>query len=97
MSTKNFIVQVTKHGGIQMLHEDEFRMQDFGRCVVFRASEVDFDQVTQSWFVKSFLTGLTLAYGFSTRERALEWEKSYFQPGGPGWIEIGGDINESLH
>jgi len=79
-------LQITSQGGIQMLHDDQVDLSEFGSVKVFRASHVEWEP--EGWYVDSAKTGRRLASGFKTRQEALTWEKSHYSPGGDGWDEI---------
>lgn len=81
-------MQITKAGGIQMLHDDAVDLSTLGQVEVTRASHVEFDNGKQRWFVQSAKTLEILRDDFLTREEALAWEKLYYSPGGKGWAEL---------
>lgn len=83
-------LQITSTGGIQMLHSDAVNLSLLGKVSVSRASNVEFNNDKQAWFVQSAKTLLILRDDFQTREAALEWEKLYYSPGGAGWGELAG-------
>jgi len=81
-------LQITKSGGIQMLHDDSVHLEEFGQVKVERASHVEFDNVTQKWYVQSAKTLKMLKADFETRVEALAWEKQYYSPDSQGWKEF---------
>jgi hypothetical protein len=87
-------LEVTKDGGLQMLHSDAVDLSEFGAVEVTRASNVEFDNAKQRWYVQSFATMKILKDDFFTREEALAWEKDWYSPGGPGWSEIKNEKKE---
>ena len=87
-------LEITKSGGIRMLHDDAVDLSEFGEVEVRRASHVEWSDgvpgVPRGWYVQSAKTGKILAGGFTIRRVALEWEKWYYSPGGLGWAELVG-------
>lgn len=86
---KTIALQITATGGVQMLHDDEVDLAEFGAAedfCVFRASNVEWE--AGGWYVESAKTGARLASSFETRQAALDWEKAHYSPGGEGWPEI---------
>jgi hypothetical protein len=94
-------LEITKSGGIQMLHSDAVDLNQFGNVEVRRASHVEYSDgkwspltltwmgvVEKGWYVQSASTLTVLASGFKTRAEALAWEREYYSPGGPGWAEL---------
>jgi hypothetical protein len=81
-------MQITKVGGVQMLHDDAVDLSVLGQVEVTRASHVEFDNAKQRWFVQSARTLEILRDDFLTREEALAWEKQHYSPGGKGWAEL---------
>ncbi len=81
-------LQITKAGGVQMLHDDLVHLEEFGQVQVTRASHVEFNNDTQKWYVQSAKTLKMLKDDFDTREQALAWEKQYYSPDGEGWREL---------
>ena len=82
-------IQITKIGGIQMLHDDTAELETMGKVQVKRASHVEYDNKRNLWYVKSAKTLKILCYA-QTREGALQWEKEYYSPSGNGWGELVG-------
>lgn len=82
------MLQITALGGIAMLQDDEVNLSEFGRVEVTRASNVEFDNATQRWYVQSAKTGEMLRADFVTRAEALAWEKEFYSPTGSGWGEL---------
>jgi len=81
-------LQITKSGGIQMLHDDLVHLEEFGEVQVTRASHVEFNNDTQRWYVQSAKSMIILKADFETREQALAWEKQYYSPDEEGWREL---------
>ena len=82
-------ILVTKSGGIQMLHDDIAALETLGKVDVSRASHVEYDNGRQEWYVQSAKTLQILGF-FTTREKALAWERDYYSPEGSGWCELTG-------
>jgi len=85
---KTIQLELTAQGGIQMLHDDAVDLSEFGKIEVKRASHVEFNNATGYWYVQSAKTGKMLKEDCTSRAAALEWEKEYYSPGGPGWEEL---------
>ena len=83
-------ILITKNGGIQMLHDDLIQLEQFGKVTTTRASNVEYDNDKQQWYVQSAKT-LTILQYFNTRSEALAWEKDYYSPDGEGWSELQGE------
>ena len=81
-------LEITAQGGIQMLHDDNVNLAEFGKVEVKRASHVEYNNEVGEWYVASAKTGIILRDDFKTRQEALAWEKEYFSPGGVGWKEL---------
>ena len=86
-------IELTKEGGIRMLHSDEVDLDEFGEVQVERASHVEFSSGKgrcpgRGWYVQSAKTKEYLAAGFKTRQEALAWEKQHYSPTGAGWAEL---------
>lgn len=95
-------LEVTRDGGIRMLHDDVIDLAELGRPKVVRASHVEFHDgdVSSSelprggrglrvgWYVQSAKTLVVLKSGMKTRQEALAWEKKYYSPRGKGWTEL---------
>jgi O-methyltransferase involved in polyketide biosynthesis len=81
-------VEITKNGEIRMLQSDALDLTSLGKPEIIRASHVEFDNAKSAWYVQSARTLLILAEGFKTRSEALDWEKTWYSPGGPGWEEL---------
>jgi len=79
-------LEITKEGGIQMLHSDEVDLSQFGDVSVSRASHVEWRP--GGWYVRSARTGFVLRDHFPSRANALAWEKAHYSPGGNGWAEL---------
>jgi len=84
---KQIKLEITAQGGIALLHDDEFKIKEFGKVSINRASHVEADE-NGEWYVQSAKTGEMLRTGFDTRAEALAWEKQYYSPGGEGWHEL---------
>ena len=82
-------IQITKYGGVQMLHDDTAELEKLGNVTTKRASHVEYDNKKQLWYVQSAKTLKKLCYS-TTREGALLWEKEYYSPSGNGWGELVG-------
>lgn len=80
-------LQITAAGGVQMLHSDAVDLTELGQVEITRASNVEWSNERQAWYVQSALTLVVLSW-FASREAALAWEKDYYSPDGPGWPEI---------
>ena len=80
-------ILLTKSGGVQMLHDDNAKLESLGKVDVKRASHVEYDNHKQLWYVQSAKTLKILCYAKS-REEALSWEKEYYSPSGDGWAEL---------
>jgi hypothetical protein len=83
MGTK---IELDENGSASMLYDDKIDLRDFGKVKVKRASRIEFDDISQQWYVISARTGRYLK-SFTSREDALTWEKQHYCPGGEGWIE----------
>lgn len=83
-------LQLTRTGGVRMLHDDLIDLGEFGEPIVTRASHVEFCNTRGGWTVSSAKTGRLLAVGFPTRAEALAWEKNHYSPTGKGWSELTG-------
>jgi hypothetical protein len=81
-------LQITAHGGIQMLQNDEVDLRELGEIEVSRASHIEFSNSLQRWIVVSAKTMKVLKDDFQTRAEALAWEKAYYSPSGAGWKEL---------
>lgn len=88
---KEIRLEITKQGGMRMLHDDDFNMDVYGVVNVQRASHVEFNNATGCWYVQSAKTGLMLRDNFKSRKDALAWEKIYYSPSQAGWLELIGD------
>ena len=87
--SKEINLQITKKGGVQMLHDDTLDLCELGCDVqVQRASHVEFNNETKFWYVQSAKTLKILRTNFKSREDALNWEKQYYGPNGEGWEEL---------
>jgi hypothetical protein len=81
-------LQLTPSGCIRMLWDDAIDLKQFGPVEVSRASHVEFDNETGLWYVQSAKTLKVLKDDFTTRVKALAWEKVHYSPGGAGWHEL---------
>lgn len=81
-------LQITKQGGVLMLHSDYVDLTDLGKPMIKRASNIEFDNSKQRWFVQSAASGKILRDDFMTRNEALQWEAHYYSPSGDGWKEF---------
>lgn len=86
MRGKSVLIQLSRCGGIAMLHDDEIDLKEFGEIEVTRASHIEYAH--DGWFVQSAKTLHIIAGGFKTRQAALDWEKEYYSPIGAGWKEL---------
>lgn len=84
----DIILELSADGGLAMLHDDAVDLAQFGQVLVSRASNVEFSNEAQAWFVQSALTGKMLREDFKTRKEALDWEHDHYSPGGQGWGEL---------
>ena len=76
------ILDVDENGNIHCLYTDEIDLFSLGKITnVRKASNVEFDEPSQSWQVLS-LEGEVL-YTNSNREAAIKWEVVQFSFGGP--------------
>jgi hypothetical protein len=87
---KEIKLEITSVGGIQMLHDDDVNLAEFGKIEVTRASNVEFNNDKGAWYVQSAKTLIVLKDDFATRQEALAWEKVHYSPGGLGWNELTG-------
>lgn len=77
----DIVLKITIEGDIKCLYTDEIDLFSIGRVTdVRKASNVEFDEPSQSWHVLS-LEGNTL-YTNPNREDAIEWEIVNFSIGG---------------
>ena len=83
-------LQIDAQGGVAMLQDDAVDLRELGTVEVTRASNVEFDNAKQAWFVQSCKTLAILKDDFQTRAEALAWEKTYYSPSGAGWTELTG-------
>jgi len=60
-------------GVMKTLWTDELPLEEFGTLHVTRASNVEFDDERQAWFVAR-PSGEKIAEGFARRADALAWE-----------------------
>lgn len=96
-------LRITHDGRVRGLWSDHLSFSELGIVHVRRASHVEFDQRSQSWFVREAVPKKGLCrllqrllgrpsgrvlFNAVTRSVALAWEHNYFQPGGPGWNQI---------
>ena len=86
----NIELEITRTGGIRMLHDDLIDLREFGKVKVVRASHVEFDNKRGDWTVKSAKKGRRLLHRAQTRTEALAWEKKHYSPTGKGWRELTG-------
>jgi len=84
---KEFVFEIDTNGDILCLNTDDIPLHELGQQEFLRASHVEPDNATGTWYVQSAATGEILAYDFKTRTEALDWEKEYYSPDGPGWSE----------
>lgn len=87
--------------GIHGLWHDELRLVDVGRCHVRRISFIEFDNRNQLWTVRVRTGWLRFIWGWilgrpvgilhraASYTEAVNWEHSYFSPGGAGWRDTG--------
>lgn len=74
--------EIDADGNIHTLYTDEIDLFAIGKVSnVRKASNVEFNEEKQVWEVLS-LEGEVL-YEHKNRDKAIEWEISQFQPGGP--------------
>ena len=93
-------LRINPDGTVRALWSDTVDWQSIGPVSVSRASQVEFCDHRQMWYVRAGLARNALhqilqavlrrpfgeiLYWSPTRDEALEWERGYFGPGGLGW------------
>ncbi len=76
------VIHFTADGTGAGLYTEAIDLQQIGRLEITRASNVEFNEITQQWEVFDF-TGHKL-FAHSSRKTCLEWERQAFnQPENP--------------
>lgn len=71
------VIQIDMNKGVmKTLWTDELPLEEFGVLRVTRASNVEFDDSAQAWFVAT-PDGVKIAEGFIRRSDALAWEHEW--------------------
>lgn len=93
-------IRIAPDGRVRGLWTDVIDWHSIGSLTVRRASSVEFDDSIQKWVVRAwrprsrirrFLQWLTgrpfgeIVRWATTRQDALAWERTHYQPGGQGW------------
>lgn len=68
-------------GTAKCLWSDDVDLQSLGKCSVYRASNVEFCDITQAWYVfdpsmDDLVEGQPIN-GFKNRKEALAWEREW--------------------
>ncbi len=99
-------LRIDQDGTVRCLWFDGLDWLDLGVVSVRRASHVEFSDREQMWYVRAgnpkkwfrrVLQSLfrrpfgEILYWAKTRQEALDWERVYYEPGGPGWVTAHGD------
>jgi len=74
-------LMIDTNGNVHSLYTDLIDLSQLGKMKVSRASNVEFDNDTQTWSVKLASTGEVISppEGFKTRPEALNFEVKYLQ------------------
>jgi hypothetical protein len=71
------LIRIDMNEGVMLtLWNDDMSLEGFGALRVTRASNVEFDDDAQAWFV-ALPSGEKIAAGFARRADALAWEVSW--------------------
>lgn len=71
------VILITPDGDVQCLYNEEIELEDLGVLSTSRASNVEFDNLSQKW--KVVLTDGTYVGSWKSRSKAIEQEIAYLQ------------------
>jgi hypothetical protein len=96
-------LRIAPDGTIRALWDDGIGWSSLGRVYVRRASHVEFCHRKQLWYVRAGRPGTRIRrvlqwilhrpfgeilHWASSRDEALAWERTHYQPGGRGWPTV---------
>lgn len=74
MKPQEIVIDITGEGKATGLHFDSFPLSQFGKVSIKRATDIKFNEVTQTWYIVP-LPDVALGFGeFKTYEEAREFE-----------------------
>jgi len=79
MNTMNTIISFTPDGTAHCLWTDAISLHELGRLEIRRASNIEFNNITQHWEVRDWKG--KLRFIARSRSTCLEWEQQSLQPG----------------